>query len=184
MTRRFFALSAVAVLLCTATVPLAAQQATPWIHVNVTEGAEGNNVRVNLPLSVIGVALEVAPDKFVEKGKLKLENADISVADIRKLWTELRSAGDASLVEVDGKDGMIRIIREADLIIIKVDEGKGKDAKVRVEIPINVVDALLDGEGDDLNIRGAIEQLQHQRGEIVRVVDGDTNVRIWIDETS
>ena len=186
MTRRLFDLLAIAVLLCTAAVPLAAQQAKPWIHVHVTEGDEGTNVRLNLPLSVIGVALEVAPEKIFEKGKLKLKNADVSIADLRKLWTELRSAGDASLVEVEGKDGLVRIIREANLIIIKVDQAKEaeKETQVRIEIPVEVVDALLEGEGEELNLRGAIEQLQNQRGEIVRVVDGDTNVRIWIDETS
>ena len=184
MTRRLFDLLAIAVLLCTAAVPLAAQQAKPWIHVHVTEGDEGTNVRVNLPLSVIGVALEVAPEKIFEKGKLKLKNADVSIADLRKLWTELRSAGDASLVEVEGKDGFVRIIREANLIIVKVDQGKEKETQVRIEIPVEVVDALLEGEGEELNLRGAIEQLQNQRGEIVRVVDGDTHVRIWIDESS
>jgi hypothetical protein len=184
MTRRLFSLVAVAVLLCTAAMPVAAQQARPWIHVNVTEGDDGTNVRVNLPLSVIGVALEVAPDKVFEKGKLKLKNADVSVADLRKLWTELRSAGDASLVEVDGKDGTVRIVREADLVIIKVDQAKEKETQVRIEVPVKVVDALLEGEGEDLNLQAAIAQLQDQRGDIVRVVDGDTNIRIWIDETS
>ena len=184
MTRRLFALSAVAVLLSASAIPTAAQQAKPWIHVNVTDGSDGNNVRVNLPLSVIGVALEVAPEKVFEKGKLKLKNADVSIADLRKLWTELRSSGDASLLEVDGKDGTVRIIREADLVIIKVDESKDKNKQVRVELPIKVVDALLQGEGDELNLRGAIEQLQGQRGDIVRVKDGDSNVHIWIDETS
>ncbi len=184
MTRRLFSLVAAATLLCTAAVPVTAQQAKPWIHVNVTEGDDGTNVRINLPLSVIGVALEVAPDKVFEKGKLKLKNADVSVADLRKLWIELSSAGDASLVEVDGKDGMVRIIREADLVIIKVDQAKEKETQVRIEVPVKVVDALLEGEGDDLNLGGAIDQLQNQRGDIVRIVDGDTNVRIWIDEAS
>ncbi|HUG80928.1 MAG TPA: hypothetical protein VML01_04645 [Bryobacterales bacterium] len=184
MTRRLFALPAVAALLAAAAVPAAAQQAKPWIHVNVTEGADGKNVRVNLPLSVVGVALEMAPDKFFEKGMLKLKHADVSIADLRKLWTELRSAGNASLVEVDDKDSTIRIIREADLVIIKVEETNEKSKQVRIELPIKVVDALLQGEGEELNLRGAIEQLQGERGDIVRVVDGDTNVRIWIDETS
>lgn len=184
MTRRPFALSVAAVLLCAAAVPVAAQEAKPWIHVNVTEGADGKNVRVNLPLSVIGAALEMVPEKIFEKGKLKLKNADVSIADLRKLWIELRSAGDASLVEVDSKDSTIRIIREADLVIIKVDETNEKNKQVRVELPVKVVDALLEGEGEELNLRGAIEQLKDERGDIVRVVDGDSNVRIWIDETS
>ena len=49
---------------------------------------------------------------------------------------------------------------------------------------MDVVDALLEGEGSELNIQAAIQQLQNKRGELVQVQDGETNVRIWIDEKS
>ena len=45
-----------------------------------------------------------------------------------------------------------------------------------------VVDALLSGEGDALNIRAAIDQLSTLRGEMVRVIESDNNIRVWIDE--
>jgi len=186
MTRRFYMLSAVTVLLSLSALPVAAQEVKPWIHVHVTEGGDSaKNIRVNLPLSVLGVALEVAPEKIVEKGRLKLENADISIADIRRLWKELRGAGNVEFVNVVDGDQHVSILREAEIVLIRVTDLKNeKESKVRVEIPIGVVDALFSGEGEELNIAAVIERLQNERGDIVRVQDGDKNVRIWIDETS
>ena len=79
----------------------------------------------------------------------------------------------------------VSIVREAELVLIKVNDRKdGREAKVRVEIPVKVVDALFAAEGEELDIAGALDRLQSERGDIIRVIDGDTNVRIWIDETA
>ena len=51
-----------------AAAPLYAQ--APWIHVDVSEdGEDGTHVKVNLPLSVVQIALEAAPDEFVSDGQ-------------------------------------------------------------------------------------------------------------------
>ena len=49
---------------------------------------------------------------------------------------------------------------------------------------MEVVDALFSGEGDELNVKAAISQLQKRRGDIVRVNDETSTVRVWIDEKS
>ena len=163
--------------------PVAAQEAArPWIHIHVTEDAdEAKNVQVNLPLSVVEIGLSAAPDKVVEKGRLKLKNANLRVEDLRLMWQDLRNVGDAEFVSVEEKDQHVRIARRGDTLHINVDDRTGENEKVRIEIPIEVVDALFDGEGDELNLRAAIRRLGMQRGEIVRVDDGDKKVRIWID---
>ena len=77
----------------------------------------------------------------------------------------------------------MRIAREGDIILVNVTDrdGSGDDA-VRVEIPVLVVDALLSGDGDTLNIRAAVDELSTLRGELVRVIESDNNIRVWIDE--
>ena len=47
---------------------------------------------------------------------------------------------------------------------------------------MSLVDALLSGEGDEMNIQAAVAEIQKRRGDIVRVHDADSDVRIWIDE--
>ena len=62
----------------------------------------------------------------------------------------------------------------------QVDTGE----EVRVEVPVSLVDAFLSGEGEEGNMEAAVAELQKRRGDIVRVKDDDSNVRIWIDEQS
>ena len=60
-------------------------------------------------------------------------------------------------------------------------QGEGAE-EVRIEVPVSLVDAILSGEGEEINLKAAIAELQNQRGNIVTVREKDTSVRIWIDE--
>jgi hypothetical protein len=96
----------------------------------------------------------------------------------------LRAAGNAEFVTVEEKDQRVRVARQGSQILINVDDLSGKQSKVRIDVPMDVVDALLEGEGSQLNLEAAIKRLQTKRGELIQVQDGDTHVRIWIDERS
>jgi hypothetical protein len=183
MNRKAFRSAALGAFFLTAAAsPLVAQ--TPWIHVEVDEaGEEETRVRLNLPLSLVQVALDAAPDKIVKEGHLHLGHAehDIDVEELRRAWQELRNAGDAELLSVEEADETVSIRRAGDLVLIDVDDRKDGD-KVNIQLPVTVVDALLSGEGDELNVKDAVAELKALRGDIVRVDDGDSKVRIWIDE--
>ncbi len=181
MNRTFLAAS---LALFLGAIPLQAQ--TPWIHIEVDQNeTDASRVKVNLPLSVVEIALEAAPDKFVDHGRIHLHHIDedLDVEDLRRMWKELRSAPDSELVSVEGKDGgeRVSVRRQGDQILVEVDDRKDND-KVNVQIPVAVVDALFSSEGEELNLKGAISELKNLRGDIVRVDDGETKVRIWIDE--
>jgi hypothetical protein len=53
-----------------------------------------------------------------------------------------------------------------------------------VEVPVAVLDALFSGQGEELNIRAALAEIQKIRGDIVRVSDDDSRVRVWIDDSN
>jgi hypothetical protein len=163
-------------------IPLQAQ--TPWIHIEVDENeADASHVKVNLPLSVVQIALEAAPDKIVKDGRIHIHHTgeDLDVEDLRRMWTELRNAPDSELVTVERKDETVSVRRQGDQFLVDVDDRNDKHT-VRVQLPVAVVDALFSGEGQQLNLKDAIDELKSLRGEIVRVDDGETKVRIWIDE--
>ena len=105
----------------------------------------------------------------------------MSVPDLRKAWNELKNTGDAEFVTVEEEDQKVRIARAGNLVLIHVDKPGGRES-VRVEVPVEVVDALFSGQGEELNLRAAFGELQKRRGDIVRVKDDDSTVRIWIDE--
>jgi hypothetical protein len=163
-------------------MPLQAQ--TPWIHVEVDENeADASHVKVNLPLSVVQIALSAAPEKIVDDGKIRIHHIDedFDVEDLRRMWNELRSAPESEWVTVENKGEKVSIRREADQILVEVEDRRDAGT-VRVQVPLRVVDALFSGEGQELNLKEAISELDSLRGDIVRVDDGNTKVRVWIDE--
>ncbi len=165
--------------------PATQQEPEPWIHVEIT-GDSGTNMNLNLPLAAVTAMLALAPETLVQDGQLQLGNStEVSVAAIRDMWRELRVAGDVEFVTIQQDDQDVRIAREGDIILVNVTNrsGNGDDETVRVEIPVAVVDALLSGEGDTLNIRAAVDELSTLRGELVRVIESDNNIRVWIDES-
>ncbi len=179
--KRFLLIVGIALI---AAAPLVAQ--TPWIHVEVDEtGDDQSRVNVNLPLSVVRVAMQAAPERFIDDGRVHLNHfdQDLDVEDLRKLWTELRDSGNAEFVTVEEEDETVRIRRDGNYIRIDVEERSGNSPeRVHVDIPVAVVDALFSGDGDSLNLEDALSELSSERGDVVRVDDGETKVRIWIDE--
>ncbi len=165
--------------------PATQQEPEPWIHVEIT-GDSGTNMNLNLPLAAVTAMLALAPETLVQDGQLRLGNStEVSVAAIRDMWQELRAAGDVEFVTIQQDEQDVRIAREGDIILVNVTNrsGNGDDETVRVEIPVAVVDALLSGEGDTLNIRAAVDELSTLRGDLVRVIEADNNIRVWIDES-
>ncbi len=189
MNRKFLSLAIGAAMLLSIGATAQAQTAG-WIHVRVTED-EGTSVNVNLPMSLISVAMELAQkhafdgdmdfgDEF--DGHVRFGHGnDFEVEDVRRMWAELRDAGDADYVQVEDGDENVNIYRRDDTVYIEVDED-GED-KIRLQVPFSVVDVLLEGDGDEINLVGALEEMASaNNGEILQVNDGETTVRIWIDD--
>lgn len=154
-----------------------------WIHVSVDE-ADGKEVRVNLPVSLAEVAAEIAGKEALEAGRIDWDShEDVSLEDIRRMWRELRDAGDTDLVEVREDGEHIRVVRRGDRVLVHVNEDD--EETVRVEMPVRLVDAVLGTEGESLNLAAAMRELiRSGHGELVRVHDDETRVRIWIDDRS
>ena len=154
---------------------------TPWIHIRVEEAKDQSKVSVNLPLSVVEVALEAAPELIEEHADIDLGDEKFKVETLRKIWQELSAAGDAELMTVESEKENIKVVRRGDLVQVFVKNSE-KAEEVTIEVPVSLVDAALSGQGSEINLKAAIAELQKQRGNIVTVREPDTTVRIWIDE--
>ena len=167
-----------------ATVGTQAAQQGPesWIHIEIDREGD-DHVNLNLPLAAIEAALALAPESIVRDGQLQLGQQQVPVAVIRGMWQELRSVGDAEIATIQHEGNNVRIAREGETILVRVSSEDDDGEDVRVEIPVPVVDALLSGDGDMLNIRAAIQELSTMRGEMVRVIAANNNIRVWIDES-
>ena len=168
-----------------------AQTGTAWLHVRVEEAKQASKVAVNLPMAVVEAVLKASPEMIEKHGKIHLgDHHGVKMADLRTAWKALAAVGDAELVTVESEDENVKVMRKGDLVQVFVDRKAtpGKDGKaskggeeVRVEVPVSLVDAFLSGEGEEGNIQAAVAELQKRRGDIVRVKDDDTHVRVWID---
>lgn len=181
--KRFGSVAAGLSLLLLAGTSPATAQAKPWLHVQVEE-ARGSRVHVNLPLSLVEVALAAAPEKIFDDKHIRVcGRHDLKIADMRRMWSELKAAGDTDFVRVQDQDddGTVTVSRKGDLVQVRIEGGR-KSEQVMVDVPVSLVDALFSGEGEELNVRAAIGELSKRRGDIVRVADAKDTVRIWIDE--
>jgi hypothetical protein len=186
MRVRRLGLAGVAALMLAGPVWSEAPASRAWLHVRVEEPSRQSKVSVNLPVSVVEAALQAAPEKIMSDGHIHLghmgrHGKELSVSDLRKAWNEMKATGDAEFATVEEEDQTVRVARAGNLMLIHVDKPSGKES-VRVEVPIEVVDALFSGQGEELNLRAGFAELQKRRGDIVRVKDDHSTVRIWIDE--
>lgn len=162
-----------------------------WLHIRVEKaGTDGESVKVNVPISLVETALPMVKsghldddDLQIKEGKIKIQESDIDIVQLRKLWQELKTAGDFEVATVESKDAHVRVWLENGFVQVKTNE---KDqAQVDIRVPMQVVDALLAGEGNELDLLGAIKALGESGvEEVVSIRDGETTVRIWVNAES
>lgn len=187
-------LSALTVLLwlASATAALAAER---WVHVKVNEtGEDGERVRVNIPLSLAEKVLPTINAHNLRNGKVRVDEKDFHDIDLRALLEAVRTAQDNEYVTVESKHENVRVAKSGGFMLIKVRETPQPSKKekqtaatpkvhtVDVKVPFTVVNALLSGEKDELDLVAGIRALgQYDNLELVTVNDEDSSVRIWVD---
>lgn len=156
-----------------------------WIHIRVLDAKDGR-VSINLPISVVEKMGNVMPSDTRGDSKLRFNDEDISVAEMREIWTELRRRPDATFIDVEETDSKVRVGKVAgDLVVRAHERAGGRNEQVEMKIPGSVVDALLSAPGDQLNVGAALKALAREgEGEIVTVTGDGESVRIWIDASS
>lgn len=158
-----------------------------WIHIRVLDAKDGR-VSINLPVSVVERMGNVMPSDTGAKGggRIRFNDEDITVSDLREIWADLRKHPDATFISVDEANSKVRVAKIAGNLVVRAHEtGGGRDEQVEMKIPGPVVDALLSAPGEQLNIGAALKALARQgEGEIVTVTGDGETVRIWIDDSS
>jgi hypothetical protein len=175
-------LAALAALILAA-VPAAASDL--WLHVTVRQ-AKGDhaNVTVNLPISVVEKALPLIPQDAMQNGRVVIEDADFDARQLRDVWQEVKNSPDMTFATVKTDNESVKVYKERGYLMARTTEARETGTQVHARIPLSVVDALLSGDANTLNIQAAIQALAAEgEGELVTVQDGSDNVRVWVDST-
>ena len=87
-----------------------------------------------------------------------------------------------TFVTVEEDDESVRVWKETGYLKVHVIDGGHSNEQVDVQIPLVVVDSLLSGDSDELNLEAAIRALVAEgEGELVTVSGDDEKVRVWVD---
>jgi hypothetical protein len=169
-----------------------------WVHVRVIDhGEDGERVRINIPLSLAEKVLPTIKADKLRNGKIKIQDHDFEQVDVRALLEAVRTTQDNEFVTVDSKHENVRVAKAGSFLLVKVRESEQEGKKgvqssegksgsnVDIKIPFTVVDALLSGSKDELDLVAALRALDNaQDVELVTVNDQTNNVRIWVDSRS
>jgi hypothetical protein len=158
-----------------------------WFHVRVTEtGADPTRVAVNVPLSLIEAALKLVPEEVHKEIDLELNEVDFELEDLRQFWKDVRDVDDATFVTVESPTETVKIAKEGELLVARTTERSAGGAQVDVRFPFAVLDALFQGTSDhELDLVAAARALaQYGDGDIVTVDDGESQVRVWVDDVN
>ena len=174
------------VLLLAVSTTMMAAPPDQWIHVRViSSGGKGETVRINVPMSFAEAVLpKLCADKLSE-GKLKFEQKFQNV-DLRALLEAVRNSPDNEFVTVESRDENVRVAKASGNLLVKVRQKHGDkhadSENVEVKVPLIVVQALLSGGKNELDIAAGIRALRAQGDmELVTVNDPSETVQIWTD---
>jgi hypothetical protein len=191
MRRNLWALVVLAWIL-TASLAAAADR---WVHVKVTESGEGGErVRVNIPLSLAEKVLPTINTDKLRNGKIRVNQLTTDKVDLRALLEAVRETPDNEFITVQSTHEDVRVAKSGGFLLIKVQDFSGLNRKstpagerkpgstVNIKVPFPVVNALLSGEKDELDVLAAIRVLDNSQDvDLVNVNDERNTVRVWVD---
>jgi len=165
------------------------QQPEQWLHVRVDDTrADGEIVRVNLPLSVAEKVLPAIRAHKLAEGKIQLSELRIHDVDLRAILEAVKGSADGEFVTVESKKQNVRVAKQGGYLLVKVREHKKAgtpdefEETVDIKMPMTVVDAMLSAGPDELDVLAALRALRaHGDAELITVKERTQTVRIWID---
>jgi hypothetical protein len=157
-----------------------------WIHVKVDGHRDkAERVSINMPLSMARNLSGMMPDDGRHHRRMRIHDHDYDVSELRRAWREIERGPDANFITVKDPDSDVKIAKRGDYLEMRAVDRKGDREEVEARVPLPVVSALLAGDGDELNLDAALEELaRHGQGELLTVHSDDETVRIWIDHES
>jgi hypothetical protein len=152
-----------------------------WFHLEVDGGRNGEQATINLPLSMVDSIAPMISHEAHASGRVRIDDRDYSVAELRRAWRELEDGPDATYVTVNDRDSKVRIAKQGSYLVMEAND-RAQGEEVQARIPLTVMRALLSGTGDELDVGAAVEALAREgAGELMTVTSDGETVRMWVD---
>ena len=159
-------------------------------------------MKINLPLTMLAklagaIDLEGIDNHTFRHGRIRIDDADIDHVDLRAMWNAVKEADDMEFVSIESTHENVTVAKDQGYLLVRVrsdrddddeeadDDDRRRGERVNVRVPMAVVDALLSAGEKELDLQAALMALAESgEGELVVVEDGDSSVRIWIDDSN
>ncbi|HEV2205440.1 MAG TPA: hypothetical protein VGR36_02805 [Candidatus Acidoferrales bacterium] len=186
--KRFQAVAVALVMITGMAAAVPAMAAERYLHVRVQDGDKGQNVNVNVPLSMAEKILPAINHDPLHNGIVTVHQADMQGVDVRQILDAVRTAPDGQFVTINNtKEGQsVRVAKSNGNIVVHVRDERSKQQDVDITVPMTVINALFStAKRDELNVAAALQSLADTgNGLLVVVHNADQNVRIWVDSNA
>lgn len=186
--KRFQAVAVALVMITGMAAAVPAMAAERYLHVRVQDGDKGQNVNVNVPLSMAEKILPAINHDPLHNGIVTVHEADMQGVDVRQILDAVRTAPDGQFVTINNtKEGQsVRVAKSNGNIVVHVRDERNKQQDVDITVPMTVINALFStAKRDELNVAAALQSLADTgNGLLVVVHNADQNVRIWVDSNA
>jgi hypothetical protein len=164
---------------------LAADAPAAWLHVKVeSRGPDGETVRINTPISLVEAVLKSVDIEDLDNGFAEIDGIRCGDVDVRQILAAFKECEDGDYVTVSGPDENVRVSKEKGLLIVHAEDTHDGRETVDIRIRAEVIEALISGPSDRLDVASALRLLNAEDGDLVTVVDGEETVRIWVDSSN
>ena len=180
MKRTVFTLVAIAALL--AAPATHAQEETRWVNVHVTENSSNTNVEVHLPLNLVLTVLRNVDVENFHGGHVDLEIDEDMDINFPEILQAVKDAPDGKFVTVTSDEADVNVHKQGGTLYVDVNQKEDEMAKVKVTVPMEMMDALSFGEDYTLDVAALLESFDNlPDGNLVTVTSEEANVRVWIE---
>ena len=157
-----------------------------WLHVRISEdGHGGDQVKINMPIRLVETMLPMIETPELREGRIRIQDTEFTGDDLRKIWQAIKDSDDGEFLTIESNEESVRVAKEKGLLKIEIRDFENEGDFADIQIPIKVVDALLSGDDDELDLLAGLESLQKPGNEIRVMVNNDhAAVRIWVDESA
>ena len=166
-----------------------------WVHVAVEEpDGEEIRIRINFPLRYAEKLLPLMNNGKVHQGRVRIDidDSDMGADDLLAAWRAVKEAREGQFVPIDppdrrSRDEQVEAARVGETLVIRA---RDEDSRAQIRLPMRVAEMLVEAAADtdrddtaELDLAAIVRDMREiGPGEIVTATDGDSLVRIWIDD--
>src|SRR5262245_8366744 len=133
-------------------------QSKEWLHIHVNDPVKEETVRINVPIQLMETLLPMVQENSIHHGKIHFDDKSISKDELKKLWASIKQEGDTDYMTIEKPGEKVTVSMQGKYFVVQTDADSNK--VVDIKIPASVMDAMLAGEGDELDLVGAVKALK------------------------